>query len=145
MGYAAADVKAICDEAASVPWLEAHREKKPQREVRMTDFFIALKKTRSSLPAWYDSAKKEVGKQVETEMVDGKKYEKIKDPKMSPGERQYFKALVELVENRNKWYNKAFLAIVKIEALYEGWFLLAFGIIAACVLWSAYGTSLFAL
>ena len=143
MGYAAADTKAICDEAASVPWLEAHREKRPQREVNMSDFLIAIKKTRSSLPAWYDSAKKEVGKQVETEMVDGKKYEKIKEPKMSPGERQYFRALVELVENRNKWYNKAFLALVKIESLYEGWFLLAFGLIAAFILWSIYGASLF--
>ena len=128
-----------------MPWLEAHRDKKPQRAVCMGDFLAAIKKTRSSLPAWYDSAKKEVGKQVETEMVDGKKYEKIKDPKMSPGERQYFRPLIELVENRNKWYNKAFLAAVKLEALYEGWFLVALLIVMGAALWSIYGPSLFTL
>jgi len=143
MGYAAADIRAICDEAASVPWLEAHRDKKPQREVRMSDFLIAVKKTRSSLPAWYDSAKKEVGQQKEVEMVDGKKYEKIKEPKMSSGERQCFRALVELIENRNKWYNKSFLVAVKLEALYEGWFFIALLIIIGAALWGVYGPSLF--
>ncbi|MEM2974161.1 MAG: tetratricopeptide repeat protein [Candidatus Micrarchaeia archaeon] len=142
-GYAASDIKAICDEAASIPWLEAHRDKKPQREVRMSDFLTAIKKTRSSLPAWYDSAKKEVGKQEEIEYVDGKQYKRIKEPKMSPGERQYFRQLVELIEKRNKWYNKAWLAFMKIEALYEEWFIAAFVMIIAFILWTIYGPQYF--
>ena len=143
-GYASADLKAICDEAASVPWLEAHRDKKPQRAVRMSDYLIAIKKTRSSLPAWYDSAKKEVGKQEEIEYVDGKQYKKVKDPKMSPGERQYFKPLIELVESRNKLYNKVFLAFVKLEALYEEVFLAGFAILILIILWFTYLAPMFA-
>jgi len=77
-------------------------------------------------------------------MVDGQKYEQTKAPKMAPGERQYFKALVELVENRNKWYNKAMLAAIKLESLYEEFVLAGIAIIILVILWFVYGPSLFA-
>jgi SpoVK/Ycf46/Vps4 family AAA+-type ATPase len=99
-GYAGADMKSICDDAAAIPWLAALKTGK-HREIKMADYLKSVRKKKSSLPPWYESAKKEVGKQEEVEMVDGKQYKRIKEPKMPPGEREYFRELVELIEKRN--------------------------------------------
>lgn len=118
VGYSQADLKAICDDAAAIPWLEALKTGR-QRPITMGDFIQAIRKKRSSLPPWYESAKKEVGKQEEIEYVDGKEYKRIKEPKMPPGEREYFRELVELIEKRNKWWNKAWIWFQQNFAKYQ--------------------------
>lgn len=121
-GYANADLKAVSDDAAAIPWLEARKTGR-QRNINMRDYLTAIEKKRSSLPAWYESAKKEVGKQEEIEYVDGKQYKRIKEPKMPPGERQYFRELVELIEKRNRPWWKAWSWIYNKFALYQDYVL----------------------
>jgi len=134
-GYSSSDMKAISDDAAAIPWIEALKTGK-QREITMKDYIAVLdpfaadpiayltaakkpKGKKSSLPPWYESAKKEIGKQEEVETVDGKEIKRIKEPKMPPGEREYFKELIDLVESRNKPHNKFFLWAWRKIAIYQ--------------------------
>ncbi len=54
-GYSAADIKAICDAAAKIPWGEAI-DKGENRKIGMQDFFKAISKQKSSLIPWYKAA-----------------------------------------------------------------------------------------
>jgi len=56
-GYASADIKAICDAAAKIPWEEA-LESGVERKIRMSDFLQAVSKQKSSLLPWYREAYK---------------------------------------------------------------------------------------
>ena len=134
-GYSSSDIKAISDDAAAIPWIEALKTGK-QREITMKDYLYVLdpfaadpikyltsakkpKGKKSSLPPWYESAKKEIGKQEEIETVDGKEIKRIKEPKMPPGEREYFRELIDLIESRNKPYNKFLLWAWRKFAIYQ--------------------------
>ncbi|MCX6778018.1 MAG: ATP-binding protein [Candidatus Micrarchaeota archaeon] len=117
IGYAAADVKQICEDAAAIPWKEAFLTGK-QREVRMGDFIKAIKAKKSSLPPWYGSAKKEIGQQEEKTLVDGKEHIKITDSKMAAGEKEQFSELLKLIKKNNKWYWKGAYKLVKYFSLY---------------------------
>ena len=104
-GYSSADIKIISDEAAGIPWKEAFKGGK-QRKVKTSDYIKVIKKRKASLGPWYESAKKEIGKQEEKTMVDGKEHIKISDSKMGPGEKEQFRALLTTIEKNNKWYWK---------------------------------------
>ncbi|MFH1221654.1 MAG: AAA family ATPase, partial [Candidatus Micrarchaeota archaeon] len=141
MGYASSDLKAIVDEASTFPWLEAFfsmqkktaeymkqgmdkakaeelaKKQVAQRSVNVADFTRALIKKRSSLPPWYEQAKKQIGKQEEVTIVDGKEHKKISDSKMGPGEKEAFKDLLGTINNRNQWYTKFAHGIVKESSL----------------------------
>ncbi|MCX8202487.1 MAG: tetratricopeptide repeat protein [Candidatus Micrarchaeota archaeon] len=134
-GFSSSDIKAISDDAAAIPWIEALKTGK-QREITMKDYIevldplaadpikylLAAKKPKgkkSSLPPWYESAKKEIGKQEEVETVDGKEIKRVKEPKMPPGEREYFKELIDLIESRNKPHNKFLLWLWRKSAIYQ--------------------------
>jgi transitional endoplasmic reticulum ATPase len=54
-GYSSADIKATCDDAATVPWEKALQDG-VDRKVTMLDFISAIKKRPSSLIPWYKSA-----------------------------------------------------------------------------------------
>ncbi len=137
MGYASADHKAIVDDAATIPWREAFKaiEKKTdelvqggmelerakelakkqvkQRSITLGDFVKAISKKRSSLPPWYEQAKKQIGKQEEITVIDGKEHKKVTDSKMGAGEKEAFKDLLGTINSRNKAYNKIILTLVK--------------------------------
>ena len=117
IGYSAADLKAVVDEAAAIPWREAFKTGK-ERKVNTGDFIKAIKKKESSLPPWYEQAKKQIGKQEEITIIDGKEHKKVTESKMGPGEKKQFKALLQKIESMNKWYNKKKDALVRIIALY---------------------------
>jgi SpoVK/Ycf46/Vps4 family AAA+-type ATPase len=117
IGYAAADVKLICEDAAAIPWKEAFKGSR-EREVTMGDFLNAVKKKKSSLPPWYESANKEIGEQKEKTMVDGKEHLKITDSKMAAGERESFKELLKVIKKNNEVWYKAYKWIVKSFSLY---------------------------
>jgi len=130
IGYASADLKAVVEESAAYPWKEAFRsiEKKKakyiaqglseeeakerankevvQRNIDTNDFIKAIRKVKSTLPPWYEQAQKQIGKQKEVTIVDGKKHEKVTDSKMGPGEKHMFKALLNVIEKNNKFYWK---------------------------------------
>ncbi len=140
-GYASADLKALVDEAATIPWKEAFIgiEKKKQeyikagktpeeaqqlsekevvqRPINTSDFIKALKKKPSSLPPWFEQAKKQIGKQEEVTIVDGKEHKKVTESKMGPGEKEAFKALLNVINSRNQWYNKMLYKVVRELAL----------------------------
>jgi len=136
-GYASADHKAIVDDAATIPWMEAFKgiEKKKeeltkggmaadqaeeiakkqvaQRPLTLGDFVTAIAKKRSSLPPWYEQAKKQIGKQEEITIIDGKEHKKVTESKMGPGEKDAFKALLDIINHRNQWYTKAYMRSIK--------------------------------
>ena len=59
-GYSSADLKAVTDEAAAIPWREAFKSGK-QRNITSDDYFTAVRKKKSTLPPWYEQAKKQIG------------------------------------------------------------------------------------
>jgi len=115
-GYASADLKAIVEEAAAIPWREAFKSGK-ERKVKTGDFIKAIRKKRSSLPPWYEQANKQIGKQEEVTIVDGKEHKKVTDSKMGPGEKDAFKDLLKTIDKRNKWYNKMWIKGIRQFAL----------------------------
>jgi SpoVK/Ycf46/Vps4 family AAA+-type ATPase len=141
MGYASADHKAVVDNAATIPWKEAFLgiEKKiqslakggmsreqaeeiakkqvKQRPLSLGDFVQSLSKKRSSLPPWYEQAKKQIGKQEEVTIIDGKEHKKVTESKMGPGEKEAFKDLLGTINSRNQWYNKIIVNTVKTATL----------------------------
>ncbi len=130
MGYSAADLKAVVDQAAEYPWKEAllatqakkqqyvkqglsedEAEERANREVKKRrinagDYIKAIKKVKTTLPPWYEQANKQIGKQKEVTVVDGKKHVKETDSKMGPGEKAMFKKLLDVIVKQNKWYYK---------------------------------------
>ncbi len=129
-GYASADLKSVVDEAATYPWKEAflgiqkkveeymkqnlskeeaeERAKREvvQRNINTWDFINALMKRTSTLPPWYEQAKKQIGKQEEITIIDGKEHKKITDSKMGHGEREVFKPLLKQINKRNSKIQK---------------------------------------
>lgn len=117
VGYAAADIKQLCDDAASIPWKEAFKSGK-ERPVEMKDFIKAIKKRKSSLPPWYESAKKQIGTQEEKSIVDGKEHLKVTESKLAAGEKEQFKELLDVIKHKNKWWVKYLEMAQKYFALY---------------------------
>jgi SpoVK/Ycf46/Vps4 family AAA+-type ATPase len=137
IAYASSDLKAIVDEAASFPWLEAFfsiqkkteeqmkkgmtkeqaeeiaKKQVTQRPLNLADFTLAVIRKRSSLPPWYEQAKKQIGKQEEITIVDGKEHKKVSDSKMGPGEKEAFKDLLSVINSMNEWYMKIWVGVVK--------------------------------
>ena len=129
-GYASSDLKALVMESTDIPWKEAYisiqtktqqylkqglsqddaeqraNTEVVQRPVNTNDFIKALQKRDSSLPPWYGQAKKQIGKQEEITLIDGKEHKKVSDPKMGPEERAVFKVLLKQIDKRNKWWDK---------------------------------------
>lgn len=116
-GYASADLKAIVEEAAAIPWREAfHTGKK--RPVKTNDFIQAIKKKKSSLPPWYEQAKKQIGQQEEKTIVDGKEHIKITESKLAAAEKEAFKDLLGVIKRRNEIGYKIYVWIIRNIALY---------------------------
>jgi AAA+ superfamily predicted ATPase/Flp pilus assembly protein TadD len=120
MGYASADLKAIVEEAGAIPWRQAFKSGK-QRNVNTGDFIAAIKKKKSSLPPWYEQAKKQIGTQEEKTLVDGKEHIKITESKMAAGERDAFKELLDVIKTRNELWHKAYVWLMKNVNLYLLW------------------------
>ncbi|HLC68399.1 MAG TPA: AAA family ATPase [Candidatus Bilamarchaeaceae archaeon] len=140
-GYASADLKSVVEDAATFPWREAffgiqnkteqylqqglgkaeaeERAKKEvkQRSITTDDFIKAIRKKRSTLPPWYGQAKKQIGKQEELTVIDGKEHKKISDSKLGPAEKEAFKDLLDAIKSKNQWYVKGINRFLKELAL----------------------------
>lgn len=66
-GYASSDIKAICDHALEIPWEEAFHGGS-EREANVGDFLKVISDRKSSLPAWFNLAEKQVHESGETEL-----------------------------------------------------------------------------
>jgi SpoVK/Ycf46/Vps4 family AAA+-type ATPase len=104
-GYSSADLKAVTDEAAAIPWREAFKTGK-QRNITTSDYFTAIRKKRSTLPPWYEQAKKQIGQVEEKSIVDGKEHIKITESKLNVAEKEAFKPLLDVIKRRNEWWYK---------------------------------------
>lgn len=140
--YASSDLKAIVEEAATFPWREAFfaiqkkteelmkkgtakekaeemaKKQVKQRSVTTGDFVKAVIKKKSSLPPWYGQAKKQIGKQEEVTIIDGKEHKKVTESKLGPAEKESFRDLLGTINNRNAWYSKFMTAVTKQLALF---------------------------
>jgi ATP-dependent 26S proteasome regulatory subunit len=117
IGYASADLKAVVEEAAAIPWRTAFKSGR-QRAVNTEDFIAAIKKKKSSLPPWYAQAKKQIGSQEEKTVVDGKEHVKITESKLASAEKEAFKELLDIIKRRNEIWYKALVWIVRHVGLY---------------------------
>ncbi|MCX6769349.1 MAG: ATP-binding protein, partial [Candidatus Micrarchaeota archaeon] len=115
--YASADLKAIVEEAATIPWRQAYKTGS-QRAVTTEDFITAIKKKKSSLPPWYAQAKKQIGSQEEKTVVDGKEHVKVTESKLASAEKEAFKELLDIIKRKNQIYYKAWVWIVRNFGLY---------------------------
>ena len=116
-GYSQADINEICQKAALKVAAEEDRTGK-RRKIRMSDFIAIAKKKDSTLDEWYGMIKKEIISKTETQIVEGKKTEIIKEGKLSPEEKvQYKKMIKEVKRNTNQVFQfiKKFL---RFTALY---------------------------
>jgi SpoVK/Ycf46/Vps4 family AAA+-type ATPase len=104
MGYSPADVERIADKAAMLPLLHEY-EHNMGREYTMKDVLSILKDkdySGSSLDEWYAMVKKDVITKTETQIIDGKKQEIVKEGKLDPQERILYKAMVnDIKKNTN--------------------------------------------
>ncbi|MCX8194925.1 MAG: AAA family ATPase, partial [Candidatus Micrarchaeota archaeon] len=116
-GYSSADLKAVVEEAAAIPWREAFKTGK-QRVVTTSDFIAAIKKRKSTLPPWYEQAKKQIGQQEEKTVVDGKEHIKITESKLAAAEKEAFKDLLDTIKRRNEIWHKALVWIIRHIGLY---------------------------
>jgi hypothetical protein len=103
-----------------MPKEQAHETAKKQvrqRSLTLGDFVTAISKKRSSLPPWYEQAKKQIGKQEELTVIDGKEHRKVTDSKMGAGEKEAFKDLLGTINNRNSMLTKIYIKGFRIVIL----------------------------
>ena len=71
-------------------------------------------KKKSSLPPWYGQAKKQIGKQEEITIIDGKEHKKVMDSKMGPAEKEVFKDLLDVINTKAAgWHKFLFGTIIR--------------------------------
>lgn len=70
--FSAADIAAICDKAAEIPWGESMRGM-PKRGIIMEDFMAVLSEWKSSLLPWFSLAESQLNASGEMELYPGLK------------------------------------------------------------------------
>ncbi len=101
-GFSSADIERITDKAIMRPLLHEH-ETHNARKLSMGDMMAVLKDKDiggSSLDEWYQMVKKEVISKTETQIVDGKKQEIVKEGKLDAEEKILYKKMIKDI-NRN--------------------------------------------
>jgi transitional endoplasmic reticulum ATPase len=93
-GFSQADIFSVCDKTALKVAAEEDRTGK-KRPIKMGDFMAIIKATGSSLDEWYAMVKKEVISKTETQIVEGKKQEIIKEGRLTPEEKARYKPMVK--------------------------------------------------
>ncbi len=102
IGFSQADIEEICDKAALIPAAEEDRTGR-RRRIKMKDFLRMIKTHGNTLDEWYAMIKKGIISKTETQIVDGKKQTIVKEGKLSPEEKNRYKALIKDVKkNSNK-------------------------------------------
>ncbi len=106
-GYSPADIESLCDRAAMRPLLHEY-EKRHARRLTMDDMLTVLRDKDmggSTLDEWYQMVKKEVISKTETQIVDGKKQQIVKEGKLDPQEKVLYKAMVRDIKKNTSSFN----------------------------------------
>jgi SpoVK/Ycf46/Vps4 family AAA+-type ATPase len=105
-GYTPADIERICDKAAMRPLLHEYKFNK-ESKLTMKDMLAVLKDkdmSGSTLDEWYSMVKKDVISSTETQIVDGKKQEIVKEGKLDSQEKVLYKTMVkDIKKNTSGW------------------------------------------
>jgi len=117
MGYSQADISEICDKAALIPAVEEDRTG-IRRKVLMKDFLKMIKTHSSTLDEWYAMVRKEIISKTETQIVDGKKTEVVKEGKLTPEEKVKYKPLVKDVKRNSSSWHRFIVKLMRFWALY---------------------------
>jgi SpoVK/Ycf46/Vps4 family AAA+-type ATPase len=107
MGFSPADIERVCDKAAMLPLIHEY-EKRAGRKLGMNDFLLVLKDkdmSSSSLDEWYNMVKKDVISKTETQIVDGKKQEIVKEGKLDAQEKVLYKSMVADIKKNTNTFN----------------------------------------
>ena len=118
-GFSPADIERVCDRAAMLPLLHEY-EKRIGRKLVMGDLIKVLKDkdfSGSSLDEWYQMAKKDVISKTETQIVDGKKQEIVKEGKLDAQEKVLYKAMVNDIKRNTNSVRRAIKKFLRWWAL----------------------------
>ena len=97
MGWSPADIERVADRGKMLPLLHEYAMN-TSRMLTTEDMLNVLKDkdyAGSSLDEWFEMVKKDVISKTETQIVDGKKQEIVKEGKLDPQEKILYKALVK--------------------------------------------------
>jgi SpoVK/Ycf46/Vps4 family AAA+-type ATPase len=97
MGWSPADISRVADRAKMLPLLHEYSAK-TERLLTTEDVLNVLRDkdyAGSSLDEWFEMVKKDVISKTETQIVDGKKQEIVKEGKLDPQEKIIYKALIK--------------------------------------------------
>ncbi len=104
MGFAPSDIQHICDRAIMKPLLHEYSSKN-ERKLSMKDVLSVMSEKDfrgSSLDEWYSMVKKEIISKTETNIVDGKKQEIVREGKLDSQEKIIYKKMVrDIKKNTN--------------------------------------------
>ncbi len=120
MGYSPADIERICDKAKMRPLLHEYSAKS-SRKLTMGDMLSVLKDkdtSGSSLDEWYLMVKKDVISKTETQIVDGKKQEIVKEGKLDAQEKILYKAMIRDIKKNTNSIRIAFKKGIRWFALH---------------------------
>ncbi len=107
IGYSPADIERVADKAAMLPLLHEF-EKHKIRKYTMKDVMSILKDkdySGSSLDEWYSMVKKDVISKTDTQIVDGKKQETVKEGKLDAQEKILYKAMINDIKKNTSGFN----------------------------------------
>ncbi|MDE1854916.1 MAG: AAA family ATPase [Candidatus Micrarchaeota archaeon] len=116
-GFSQADIFAICDKAALKVAAEEDRTGK-KRLIKMGDFMAIIKQAGSSLDEWYGMVKKDVISKTETQIVEGKKQEIVKEGRLTPEEKQRYKPMIKDIKKNLNPINIFVKKIMRFWAVY---------------------------
>ncbi|MEM3781913.1 MAG: AAA family ATPase [Candidatus Micrarchaeaceae archaeon] len=117
MGYSQADISDICDKAALIPAVEEDRTG-VRRKVLMKDFLKIIKMHGSTLDEWYGMMHKEIISRTETQIVEGKKTEIVKEGKLTPEEKVQYRPLVKDVKKNSSQWHRLIVRLSRFVALH---------------------------
>jgi AAA+ superfamily predicted ATPase len=119
-GYTPADIERICDKAAMRPLLHEYKFNK-EAKLTMKDMLAVLKDkdmSGSTLDEWYSMVKKDVISSTETQIVDGKKQEIVKEGKLDAQEKVLYKSMVKDIKRNTTGWRIAVKKMVRWFALH---------------------------
>lgn len=114
-GYSPADIERVTDKSAMLPLLHEYQLHKA-RNLEMKDIMSVLKDkdfSGSSLDEWYQMVKKDVISKTETQMVDGKKQEIVKEGKLDAQEKILYKTMVNDIKKNTRGLNISIKRLIR--------------------------------